>query len=938
MKCRVCGYELDPNRAYCGMCGTKAVISATPGASIEKAADAAGFVQASPPVAPAAGESREESLRENAASVNKPRLEFEGYIVPEQNQPVHTQQPTAFTGYAQPLQPDFAPHAPTQESSRTFVPSAQQAQFYAPQASQPTPAPTYIQTPQPGFPSAYQQAPQSVYSPAYQQAPQPGFPPAYPQSPQPGFPPTYQQIPQPVSAPAYMQASQQAPAPIYTQTTQSGFSQAYQQAPQSGYPPIYQQAPPQPASPPAYAQQAYQPSAPKAPEGGRPPIDTSEFSWNVYDFPKPKEPGDIPIKWPEYDYVDPAAGTFATPDGRIQAPPQPPENKPPVIIVSGNTSEGFLTAPEQKDIAWKAPMDESNRSNEKFFTFQKKNEEFQRLLDREYEKLQSRKEGETYREEKFSMPQEDLQAQRNAQLQAVMQAQQARNMQGFVPSPMYQQPQIQPQQAYPPQPSQQTSSAQYMPSTPVYKAESINEFERMLIDNTKDAASVTGDTLPLNLEKIQEEVRAQEAARLKQNEEAYRVQQDIQHRAEEEARSIAFKKELERLSSEEEKTLNPPEAIPEHPPLIQLSDEEKPDAMAKAREEYFHSISGLFADGSSSAVPSPAPGAAEEKIEAAADVDITEEKTEVTSDVEFTSVPVPAPIQEPQIVHAPRPEDKRTKASLETTSLEKPIDELFAPIEEEIKSNGKKDKGRKRHGFLKFLLALVLIIALAEAAVVGMRMLIPQSEITIQATQIEQRVINTTLDVAQTVKIFVIDTLEDLGVIKPGEEQDETPLEEPAFDLRKIVAAYNKNIQSITESPTLVYESSAAYEVDGLGDMEVLADDDIKEALYACLISFNSKWVDYVNGGEDDSCLELLKADGAAYRSALNFSKVGQIQEEFQSLMLGQVRTSENAYYVFARELISVTEGGKTTSKAYSWVYQLEDVAGEMKIVDYTPF
>jgi hypothetical protein len=921
MKCRVCGYELDPNRAYCGMCGTKAVTSATPGASIEKAAAVAGFVQASPPAVPAPEESREESLRENAASVNKPRLEFEGYVVPEQNQPVHTQPPTGFTGYAQPLQPDFAPHIPTQESNRTFVPSAQQAQFYAPQASQPTPAPIYIQTPQSGFPPVYQQAPQSVYPPVYQQAPQPGFPPAYPQAPQPGYPSSYQQ-------------SQSGFPSVYQQAPQSGYPPVYQQTPQSGYPPIYQQAPPQPAFPSAYAQQqAYQPSAPKAPEGGRPPIDTSEFSWNVYDFPKPKEPGDIPIKWPEYDYVDPAAGTFATPDGRIQTPPEPPENKPPVIIVSGNTSEGFLTAPEQKDIAWKAPMDESNRSNEKFFTFQKKNEEFQRLLDREYEKLQSRKEGETYREEKFSMPQEDLQAQRNAQLQAVMQAQQARNMQGFVPSPMYQQPQIQPQQ-----PSQQTSSAQYMPSTPVYKAESINEFERMLIDNTKDAASVTGDTLPLNLEKIQEEVRAQEAARLKQNEEAYRVQQDIQHRAEEEARSIAFKKELERLSSEEEKILNPPEAIPQPSLSLQPAGEDRLEAMAKAREEYFHSISGLFADESPTAVSSPAPGESEEKTEAAAGVDITEEKTEGTSDVEFTSVPASTPIQEPPTVHAPRPEDKRTKASLETTSLEKPIDELFAPIEEEIKTNGKKEKGRKRHGFIKFLLALVLIIALAEAAVVGMRMLIPQSEITIQATQIEQRVINTTLDVAQTVKIFVIDTLEELGVIKPGEEQDETPLEEPAFDLRKIVAAYNKNIQSITESPTLVYESSATYEVDGLGDMEVLADDDIKEALYACLISFNSKWVDYVNGGEDDSCLELLKADGAAYRSALNFSKIGQIQEEFQSLMLGQVRTSENAYYVFARELISVTEGGKTTSKAYSWVYQLEDVAGEMKIVDYTPF
>ena len=27
MKCRVCGYELDPNREYCDVCGTKVAVS-----------------------------------------------------------------------------------------------------------------------------------------------------------------------------------------------------------------------------------------------------------------------------------------------------------------------------------------------------------------------------------------------------------------------------------------------------------------------------------------------------------------------------------------------------------------------------------------------------------------------------------------------------------------------------------------------------------------------------------------------------------------------------------------------------------------------------------------------------------------------------------------------------------------------------------------------
>ena len=30
----------------------------------------------------------------------------------------------------------------------------------------------------------------------------------------------------------------------------------------------------------------------------------TEFSWDVYDFPKPKKPEDIPLEWPDYDTPD----------------------------------------------------------------------------------------------------------------------------------------------------------------------------------------------------------------------------------------------------------------------------------------------------------------------------------------------------------------------------------------------------------------------------------------------------------------------------------------------------------------------------------------------------------------------------------------------------------------------------------------------------------
>jgi hypothetical protein len=164
------------------------------------------------------------------------------------------------------------------------------------------------------------------------------------------------------------------------------------------------------------------------------------------------------------------------------------------------------------------------------------------------------------------------------------------------------------------------------------------------------------------------------------------------------------------------------------------------------------------------------------------------------------------------------------------------------------------------------------------------------------------------------------------------------PQEEPVFDLGEVVSVYNKNIRSVTESPKLGFDSTKTYEIEGLGEMGTLADIETKEAVYGCLISYNSKWIDYVNTGEDRSCLDLLKTEGEAYRSAVNFSKVGKIRETFDSLVLGEIRSDGDQYFAFVREQITVEEGGESTKRSYSWIYRLEDVAGDIKIVDYAPF
>ncbi len=627
----------------------------------------------------------------------------------------------------------------------------------------------------------------------------------------------------------------------------------------------------------------------RCPKSEEPARQENEFSWNVYNFPKPKQPRDIPIQWPQFDHPTPKSDPEDPSEGTIR---EAMEKKQPVVMVNSDVSEGFIAVPEKADTAapekadnlwsknpagaWSEPMAESTKQAEKFFTFQKKNEEFQRLLDQEYEKLKHRKKGESYREEEFPMHREEDSPGHREPLQMTLQAR---------------------------QPLAGGTFPFQTPAAPVVRAGDLSDFERMLMENTRDADLMTGDTLPINVQKIQEEVRAQEEARIGKK----------------------------------------------------SANQERIEAMARARQEYFRSI-GIEPDEEEldktkiiEPVPRPEAAAPEEiQPETIEDLPEPEEiQPEMIEDLpkpeEIQPEELPEPMEETpepmEEVSAPEevPVSVSSK-SKEREAAEKYVDELFAPLDEAIVPK----KKRKKHKFLRFLLVLLLLAGLAEGTVIGMRQVLPDHEVTKALTRIEQAVRSEAITRSIQIREFLDKTLKDLGFgpSEPEAEADPEPAPdpEPVFDLGEVVRVYNKNIQSVTESPKLGFVSANTYKIEGLGDMDVITDIPTKEAVYACLVSYNSKWIDYVNTGEDRSCLDLLKTDGAAYRSAINFSKVGKIRETFDSLALGEIRSDGSQYYVFAREQITVAEDGAEAERSYSWIYRLEDVAGDIKIIDYTSF
>ena len=631
-----------------------------------------------------------------------------------------------------------------------------------------------------------------------------------------------------------------------------------------------------------------------------PPRHESEFSWNVYDFPKPKQPRDIPIQWPDYDHPVPRSATEDPSEGKLR---EAIEKKQPVVMVNSDVSEGFIAVPDKIENAWTEPMAESTKQAEKFFTFQKKNEEFQRLLDQEYEKLKNRKKGESYTEEEFRAPREDFPPRFDPPAQAILHARQPVTVQ---PAPFH------------------------ASSMPVVRAGDLSDFERMLMENTRDADFMTGDTLPINLEKIQEEVRAQEEARTgKKSPNQERIEAMARAR-EEYFRSIGIEPDEE----DEPTAQTEPAESAAQSKTVELAPQAEPAEPAPQRE----------IGENSRTVDVPAPQ--EARTEAP---ESPEQPEEAPAAEQPEEAPAPAPEQpeeapaeeQPEEAPAPEPEQPGSLSSgppksKELEDAERYVDELFAPVEE-AQPTGKK---KKKHRFLRFLMVLVLIAGLAEASVIGMRQLLPEHEVTKTLTDIEQTVLSEAVLRSIQFRDYVVKVLNGLGIAvdQPEAPEDPVPQEEPVFDLGEVVSVYNKNIRSVTESPKLGFDSTKTYEIEGLGEMGTLADIETKEAVYGCLISYNSKWIDYVNTGEDRSCLDLLKTEGEAYRSAVNFSKVGKIRETFDSLVLGEIRSDGDQYFAFVREQITVEEGGESTKRSYSWIYRLEDVAGDIKIVDYAPF
>lgn len=278
-----------------------------------------------------------------------------------------------------------------------------------------------------------------------------------------------------------------------------------------------------------------------------------------------------------------------------------------------------------------------------------------------------------------------------------------------------------------------------------------------------------------------------------------------------------------------------------------------------------------------------------------------------------------------------------------------PWDEITKPLNEFTDE----EEGKKISPMGIILIIIVILLAF-EITILGIKCFLPQSN----AAEFINNKLGVAVNWVDSLKNENITNEEDL---EQQEKSNDDSVKEanavpkadskPNPDTKALIAeclAYNKNIKTIEADDDLYYIENKEYKDKNINNSKPIEDniwykDENGNAVYydkevvKAIIQFDSTWIDYVND-KDDSVFDFLKKGSTAYNLAKDFSKVGKVKEDFELLKIGEIRQGENGFYIWTHETIKTTEAGKTSEDQHDWVYYLEPVEKQMKIVSFSKF
>lgn len=273
-----------------------------------------------------------------------------------------------------------------------------------------------------------------------------------------------------------------------------------------------------------------------------------------------------------------------------------------------------------------------------------------------------------------------------------------------------------------------------------------------------------------------------------------------------------------------------------------------------------------------------------------------------------------------------------------------PWDEAYPPMQAFVDE----DANRKKTSPIKVFLIILIVLIFAEIGILGVKYFLPNSGAA--------KFVNERLGIAASwVDLLTKEESDKKPEKQTAKTNDEevkqvnapvkTEQERDLNDVLKPLLVYNDNIKSISINDTLVYDEKKDYENDDIKNSVPISqnvwyqDKEGKDVCYdseimKTVIQFDSLWIDYLNQKNKD-VLNMTKEKSKAYNDVKTYSKLGKISETFNSLELGEMRKGENGYYIWVKENYDKTENGKTSNVIYNYVYYLEPVGQELKVVSY---
>lgn len=335
----------------------------------------------------------------------------------------------------------------------------------------------------------------------------------------------------------------------------------------------------------------------------------------------------------------------------------------------------------------------------------------------------------------------------------------------------------------------------------------------------------------------------------------------------------------------------------------------------------------------------------------------SEPEPEQEPEPETQQEPESEPEQEPE----PEPDTPSESENVEGSKEdEDPFDIIFGPLENESEEGDDEepnetaepaepdedtDEGEDsehKGGIIKTLIIIAAVLLGIELVLIGIQQLAPESKLAGFINENLQGIVLTTGD--------------NQGAdVTDGEQTDadttdtvaEEPKEGTPFALSKLVEHaknFNTNIVAVKGDKTLCYDPTETYTEEMISESQPLEYNiwyrDLNQTPIYCdmavadtLVKYNSLWIDYINTG-DETVFTLIAPDSKVYQNCKK-AKTGASEKIMKELAIGEIREVTGGFLIWDREVITTTsKSGDITTATYEMVYYLADINFELKVAE----